>query len=140
MFIRSFRRRGAEIERLDELRLACLEQDTSISAPRQPGPLGGGRKRRLVVGAAELVALAGVLAAIGRGGPPEVVPNSVIAIAPTSNHIAPSYRSAGDPTRSLRSGTPCSLPAPSTARLCGSTLGRKKCSRLEAWPSPRRWP
>ncbi len=76
---------------LRELEQAILRQDTSISAPPQPRPLGGGRKRRLVVGAAGLVALAGVLAgglaAIGRGGPPEVVPNSVIAIAPSSNHI-----------------------------------------------------
>ena len=55
---------------LRELEQAILRQDTSISAPRQPGPLGGGRKRRLVVGAAGLVAVAGVLAGGLRGDRP----------------------------------------------------------------------
>jgi YVTN family beta-propeller protein len=76
---------------LRELEQAILRQDPSIAAPRGAGLPRGSRRRMsiLVAAAAVLIAgiVAGLLAALGRGGSPTVVPNSVIEINPRTNGV-----------------------------------------------------
>jgi YVTN family beta-propeller protein len=103
---------------LRELEQAILRQDSAIAAPRRT--LTRARRRPILVAAALLVAAgaaAGLLAALGHGGPPGVVPNSLVAIDPATNHVRDVVRVVGRPDQVVSLGDVLFVASPLSGTL-----------------------